>query len=365
MKILCDKASLVSAMDTILKAVPNRTTNPYLECVLIEAVDDTIRLTSNDMEMCINTVLEGEIKEPGTTAIEANMLNNIARKLPAGDISISVENGSASALVQGGKSKFNIPCKDGDGFVSMPSFTNGTMFAVPQSALREIIMGVVFCADLTSQTAMMTGCFFELDGTEFKVTALDGHRVGIRKTVIATPVEKTSCVVPAKTLIEVSKIIRNTQELVHINVSKSNIIFQFDNTILLSRLIAGDYFKTDKLAKMDVKTEFKADASEFIDCLNRSTVLLKQGDKKPLILEITDGNVHFHTMTSMGVADEDMEIDKEGDDLKVGFNPRFLLDAVNAIGTDEIEMRLSGARTPAVFTDDSGDYSYIVLPINI
>ena len=364
MKITCEKSILVNAMRIILKAIPKRTTNPIMECVLIEADKEIISLTSNDMEIAINTNLDGETKEPGRTAIEANMLFNIANKLPNGNITISTDTNDSSATIKGGKSKFQIPCKNADDFIGMPQFENGIQFSIPADDLKDLIVSVAFCSELNGNNAMMGGCKLQIKGNELSLCALDGHRIGIKKFTLNEYPEDTEAVIPTRTLLEISKILTGG-DTVKAVVSKANVIFQFGETVVLSRLIAGEYFNFERIFKSEPTTIMHFSAGDFSDCVNRATVLIRESDKKPLILDISDDNVHFFAQSNVGTANEDLDIEKTGSDLRVGYNPRFLLDAINAIDHDNIEMRMCGARGPAIFTEDDDRYTYVVLPVNI
>ena len=173
MKIQCDKTSLVNVMKIILRAIPKKTTNPILECVLIDADNSGIRMTSNDLEMCINTMMDGTVIEPGSVAIDANMLNNIAMKLPNASIKIETDIDATSVKISAGKSKFNIPCKSADDFIGMPPYQEGTSITVPQDDLRDLILSVAFCSNPNDNNAMITGCNLEINGNMLSLCGLD------------------------------------------------------------------------------------------------------------------------------------------------------------------------------------------------
>lgn len=368
MKIKCERDDLVRAMKIILKAVPKRTTNPILECVLLEAHDRKVLMESNDMEMAISTAMDADVKEEGSIAVEANMLMNIASKLPNEVVNIVSDANGTSVKITAGKSKFNILCRNPEDFSKLTRFKNLSSFKISPGLFREMIVGVAFCADVTGQSknALMAGCNLCVTGDELRLCALDGHRVGLRKAKIDLPMgAEINVTIPQRALVEVSRIIDGFENEMQVEIDNAHVIFTIGETVILSRLLAGDFFDYNKVLKIEPKTVIYTSASDFGNCVNRATVLLREAEKKPLVLEITDGNMHLESISAMGQMSEDLEIEKQGDDLKVGYNPRFLLDVLNAIDHDNIEMRLCGSKTPAVFTEEDADYLYVILPVNI
>jgi len=197
------------------------------------------------------------------------------------------------------------------------------------------------------------------------VVALDGHRISVRKISLKNSYDNKKVVVPGKTLNEVSKILPgDTDKDVVIFFTDKHIVFEFDNTIVVSRLIEGDYFNIDHMLSSDYETKVKINKKEFYDCIDRATLLVKEGDKKPIILNITDESLELKISSTIGSMNESIDIAKNGKDLMIGFNPKFLIDALRVIDEEEIDIYLVNPKTPCFIKDKENKYTYMILPVN-
>ncbi|MCM1468712.1 MAG: DNA polymerase III subunit beta, partial [Alistipes sp.] len=286
MKILFNKASLLQGVNIVLKAVPSRTTMPILECILIDATANEIKFTTNDMELGIETKVEGEILERGKIAIDAKMFADIVRKLPDNEVMIETDN-NFNAIITCEKAKFNISSKSGDDFSYLPFIEKNKFITISQFGLKEVIRQTIFSISDNESKKLMTGELFEVNDNILKVVSLDGHRISIRKIEIEGNGNSMKVVVPGKTLIEISKILSNeVEDKVNIFFTSNHILFEFDNTIVVSRLIEGEYFKIDQMISSDYETKVVINKKEFLNCIDRATLLVKEGDKKPIIINI-------------------------------------------------------------------------------
>ena len=177
--------------------------------------------------------------------------------------------------------------------------------------------------------------------------------------------ENKKVVVPGKSLIEVSKIIPgSTEEMVQIFITDNHIIFEFDKTTVVSRLIDGEYFKIDQMLSSDYETKMVINKRELLDCIDRATLLVKEGDKKPIIMNITDGNMELKINSVIGSMEEDIEIHKEGKDILIGFNPKFFIDALRVIDEEEVNIYMVNPKAPCFIKDDNDKFIYLILPVN-
>ena len=173
-------------------------------------------------------------------------------------------------------------------------------------------------------------------------------------------------VVPGKTLNEVSKIISGgTDDEVRLYFTENHVLFEFDDTIVVSRLIEGEYFRIDQMLSSDYDTKISVNKKEFLNCIDRATLLVREGDKKPIVIEISDGKMELKIDSSMGSMDEEIDIEKEGKDILIGFNPKFLIDALKVIDDEVIHMYLMNPKAPCFIRDDEENYTYLILPVNI
>ena len=365
MKIICSKNSLLKSVSISLKAVPSKTTMPILECILIDATTNQIKFTTNDMELGIETIVEGTIEEKGMIALDAKILYEIIRRLPDNDVTIKTDD-KLTAFITCEKAKFTIPGKSGEDFAYLPIIEREECLTVSQFTLKEMIRQTIFSIAANETNRLMTGELFEIKDNCLKIVSLDGHRIAIRRMELKKDYSDRKVVVPGKTLNEISKILSGEiDDLVNIYFSKNHILFEFDQTIVVSRLIEGEYFRIDQMLSSDYETKISINKKEFLDCIDRATLLVREGEKKPIIIEISDNTMELRIDSAMGSMDENIDIIKEGKDILIGFNPRFLIDALKVIDDETISIYLVNPKAPCFIRDDDENYTYLILPVNI
>lgn len=364
MKFVCSKSNLLTGVQTVAKAVPSKTTMSILECILIEADNGNIILTANDMELGIETVIEGDVLISGKIALDAKIFLEIVRKLPDNDITIETDDNNKTTITCE-KAKFNIIGKSGDDFSCIPVIEKKDPLLISQYTLKEAIRQTIFSISDNDNNKLMTGELFEINNDELKVVSLDGHRISIRKIKLKDSYPFKKIVVPGKTLNEISKILSGDMEKdVYIYISEKHIIFEFDNNTVVSRLIEGEYFKINQMLSSDYETKVKVNKRELLNCIDRATLLIKEGDKKPIIINITDDNMELKINSSVGSMDEEIDIDKSGKDLMIGFNPRFLIDALRVIDDEEVDLYMVNPKAPCFIKNPEESYIYLILPVN-
>ena len=364
MKIICTKSNLVKGVSIVSKAVPSKTTMPILECILIDASTDVVKLTANDMELGIETTIDGEISERGILAINARIFSEIVRKLPDSDVVIESINDS-QAIITCEKAKFNIAAQSGEDFAYLPSVEKDDFITVSEYTLKEVIRQTIFSIADSDTNKMMIGELFEIDENILKVVSLDGHRISIRKIELKDSYSPKKVIVPGKTLQEISKIVGGEAESdVDISFTRNHIVFEFDRTVVVSRLIEGEYFKIDQMLSSDYETKVKINKRELLDCIDRATLLIKEGDKKPIIIDIRDDSMELKIKSQAGSMDEVILCAKEGRDLLIGFNPKFLIDALRVIDDEEVDLYFMNAKAPCFIKDEAQSYIYLILPVN-
>ena len=364
MKLVVSKSNLLRGVNIVSKAVPTRTTMAILECILIDASTNEIKLMANDLELGIETKIEGNIIERGIIALDAKFFAEVVRKLPDSDVTIETD-ANLKTIISCEKAKFDIVGKSGDDFSRIPYIEKNDSIVMSQFTLKEVIRQTIFSISDNDNNKLMTGELFEINENQLKVVSLDGHRISIRYIEFKNNYDHKKVVVPGKTLQEVSKIIPgNVDEDVVIYISNNHIVFDFDNTTVVSRLIEGEYFKIDQMLSSDYETKVKINKKELLDCIDRSTLLVKEGDKKPIIMNVTDGNMQLKITSFIGSMNEDIDIEKEGKDLLIGFNPKFFIDALRVIDEEEVSLYMVNPKAPCFIKDDAGKFIYLILPVN-
>ena len=364
MKLVFTKSNLNKAVGIVMKAVPTRTTMNILECILIDATTNEIKFTGNDMELGIETIVEGEIIEKGKIAIDAKLFSEIVRKLPDNDITLTTDSNN-NALITCEKSKFNIAGKSGDDFSYLPAIIKDKMITLSQFQLKEVINQTIFSIAINDNNKMMTGELFEVNEGTLKVVGLDGHRIAIRNIKLEGRSDYVRVVIPGKTLQEISKILNaDAESFVNIYFTNNHVLFEFDQTHVVSRLIEGDYFKISQMLSNDYETKVSINKKEFLDSIDRANLLIREGDKKPIIINILNGLLQVNVNSAIGALNEDIDIDKEGKDIMIGFNPKFLMDALMVIDDENVTMYLVNHKSPFFIRDKEENYIYLILPVN-
>ncbi len=411
MKLICSKSNLLHGVNIVSKAVPTRTTMAILECILIDASANEIKLTANDMELGIETKIEGEIAERGVIALDAKIFSEIVRKLPDSEVVIETDasfktiitcekakfnivgksgddaldakifseivrklpdsevvietDASFKTIITCEKAKFNIVGKSGDDFSYIPYIERNESIDLSQFTLKEVIRQTIFSIADNDNNKLMTGELFEINENQLKVVSLDGHRISIRSIELKNSYQHKKVVVPGKTLQEVSKILPGSaEEEVHMFLTDNHIVFEFDQTTVVSRLIEGEYFKIEQMLSSAYETKIKINKRELLSCIDRATLLVKEGDKKPIIMNVTDGNMELKINSFIGSMNEDIDIAKEGKDILIGFNPKFFIDALRVIDEEEISLYMVNPKAPCFIKDDEGKFIYLILPVN-
>ena len=364
MKLICAKNELLKSVNISLKAVSSKTTMPILECILIDASAAEITFTSNDMELGIETKVKGIIEEKGIVALDAKLFSDIIRKLPDSDVTIQTD-ANLNTTITCEKAKFTIPGKSGDDFAYLPVIERTEGIESSQFTLKEVIRQTIFSIAANENNKLMTGELFEIKDNMLKVVSLDGHRIAIRKIELKDNYPASKVVVPGKTLNEISKILSGeVEDQVKIFFTENHIVFEFDDTVVVSRLIEGEYFRIDQMLSSDYETKVKINKREFLECIDRATLFVKEGDKKPIIITIDDTGMQLNINSQMGSMNEEIDIDKEGKDIMIGFNPKFLIDALKVIDDEEISIYLVNPKAPCFIKNEEESYIYLILPVN-
>ena len=366
MKLRFQKDDIVNGISIVMKAVPSKTTMSILECILIDASSGEIKLTGNDMELGIETTVNGEILEHGKIALDAKLFSEITRRVSSQNAVVTIESDDKfNTTISCENSVFNIQGRDGDEFSYIPYIEKNKYISLSQFTLKEVIQQTIFSISPNDSNKMMAGELFEVNENQLKVVSLDGHRISIRNVTLKDHYENTKVIVPGKTLSEISKILGGDNEKeVLIYFSTNHILFEFDQTIVVSRLIEGEYFRINQMLSSDYETKVTINKKEFLDCIERATILIRENDKKPLILNVGDNSMELKLNSSFGSMNAELMIHKTGKDIMIGFNPKFLIDALRVIDDEEINIYMMNPKSPCFIKDKEANYIYLILPVN-
>lgn len=364
MKLVCSKSNLLNGVQIVSKAVSSKTTMSILECIMVDATKGIISLTGNDMDLGIETIIEGNIVEKGAIALDAKIFLEIVRNLPDSDITIETDSNYKTTITCE-KAKFTIIGKSGEDFSYLPVVEKQDSIVISQFTLKEVVRQTIFSISDNDNNKLMTGELFEINGNQLRVVSLDGHRISVRKIELREEYAPKKVIVPGKTLNEVSKILPGgADSFVTISFTDKHIVFEFDSTTVVSRLIEGEYFKIDQMLSSDYETKVKINKKELISCISRATLLVKEGDKKPIIINITDGSMELKINSIVGSMNEEIDIEKQGKDLMIGFNPKFMIDALRVIDDEDVDIYMVNPKAPCYIKNVEESYIYMILPVN-
>ena len=364
MNILFKKEHLSQAISTVSKAISTKTTNPILECILFDAAGAEIRLVANDEELGIETLVPGEIVQGGAIAIEAKMIADIIRRTDEEEIRMETD-ASFKVVVTCGSAVFQLVGRDPDEFNDLPRVEKQQYVSLSQFTLREMTRQTIFSVDNSNSNKMMGGVLVEVKENILRFTTLDGHRISIRSVTLKDNYGQVKVIIPSKTLGEITKIISADHEKeIIIHFGTNQVLFSFDKTTVISRLIEGEYFKIEHMISSDYDTKLTVNKQRLLNSIEQSVIFIRENDHQPIILDISENRVHLLIRSMFGSMDADLSAVKEGNDLMIAFNPRFLIDALRAIDEEEVTLYMTNAKAPCFIRDKEENYIYLVLPVN-
>ena len=365
MKISCSQAALLESVNVVSKAVPVKTTMPILECILLKAEGGQIILTASNMDLGIeNVVKDGEIEEEGIVALDAKLFSDVVRNLPKSTVYIETDE-LFHTTIKCDKALYKVIGKSGQDFPALDPVKISDPIEMSQASLKDIIRQTSFAVAENEANKMMTGMLVQIHDNTMKMVALDGHRISIRVIELRDSYPDYKVIVPGKQMSEINKILSSdTDDMVQIYITSSQMIFDIEYTMMVIRLIDGEYFNYEQMMRNEFNTKLTVNRRELIESVNRATLLVKEGEKKPVIVNITDDQMELMGNSAVGSMNESLPIVKEGADQMIGFNPKFLVDALRAIDDEEITMYLYDAKSPCFIRNDTETYNYVVLPVN-
>ena len=363
MNIVCDKVLLSAAIDGVSKAVTMRSAIPVLEGILLKAEGFQLTLTGYDLEMGIVTTIEANVKEAGEIVLNAKLLSNMISRMPAGQITItSAENGKTT--IQSGVAQFEIQSMPANDFPELPNTGAEETLTIKTGMLKDMIERTLYAVSQDEKKPAHTGELFEIQPDKLTVVALDGYRLAI----VERPVEAVKdirIIVPSKTMTEVSHLLPNDdEEPVHISANRRYVVFMTAGYTIMSRLIEGEFLNYHNVIPAGSRTRVTIDTKEFIETIERASLIITERLKNPLRISFTEGKVVVRCQTNLGRVVDEFNADCDGDEVEIGFNNRYLLDALRNARTEKVRMEVSGPLSPVkVLPAEGNDFLYLVLPV--
>lgn len=364
MKITCDRTSIVEAVSNVQRAVSTKSCLTALEGILLKTLDDKIELCGYDLEIGITTTIDATIDEPGEIVISAKIFSDIIRRLPGKTIELN----SDEKLVTTIKSEFSVFSLAGlspNDYPDLPNVDSRAAFSINNNTLKSMIKQTIFAVSDSDAKPINTGTLFEICQGNINLVSVDGYRLAKRTEKIDIDSE-FKFVVPGKTLNEILKLIPENEENIDISVGKRHITFRVGNYNIISRLLEGEFLDYTAAIPTVYSTDITANTKTLIDSIERVSLVITDRLKSPIRCIFADNSVKISCITNIGKANDEAPLTMTGDNLEIGFNNRYLLDALKNTDTDEVRLQVNGPLSPMkVLPKEGEDFIFLVLPVRL
>ncbi len=368
MKFVCEKEKILKGINSVINGVSSKTTMPILEGILIQTNDNEVKLTSYDLEIGIEYILDANILEQGNTVVNAVMFSEIIRKLPNAEIQIRI-NENNLLEIECESSLYKLATMNPEEFPELPKINIDNSVKLEQTTLKNMIRKTIFAVSTEENRPIFTGSLFEIIDHKLNIVAVDGYRLAIKSKEIEET-NNFNCVIPGKTLNEVNKIISDSFDMITVGIAKNQALFEMENCKIVTRLLDGEFLKYSNTIPQNWETRIKANKNNIQNCFERilliSSSSIEKEKKYPVKVNIEVGKVTISCSNQTGDAKEEIFVETEGKELEIGFNPRFFLDALKAIDDEEVYIEFGTNRSPCIIRPiEAGDYVYMILPIKM
>ena len=366
MRFTCEKSMLVQGLNIAGRTVAQKSSLSVIEGILCKA-GHGLALTGYNMETAITFEIEAEVADPGQCILPAKLFGDIIRRLPEGPVTVVVDD-NFKVSIRAGYASFTISAESADDYPELPDVNSGRPIRIPQNKLKELISGTIFAVSENQGRPIHTGVKFEVSDTAITAIAVDGFRLA-RRTF--HPEEATgrelSFVVPAAGLKEVEKILTDSDEDAAFTLGTKHILFQVGNATLVCRLLEGEFLDWRRVVPTNCPIKLVANVSDLASSVERVGLIVSEKYKSPVRCVFSHQELLMRTNTTIGAAEDRCSIAGDGKELEIGFNVRYLADALRVVPSDEVTLELTNGLSPIVLTpvDDKFDFSYMVLPVRI
>ncbi|HOJ79228.1 MAG TPA: DNA polymerase III subunit beta [Clostridiales bacterium] len=367
MKIICSKEKLLEGINIVQKAVSAKTPLPILEGILVEA-GDQVKLTSNDLEIGIECIIEADVREEGAIVLNARMFGEIIRKFPDAEVLIEVRENN-NVVIECENSMFEIRGLDAEGFPALPTLEKKDGIKISQRMLKDMIRQTIFAVSTDENRPMLTGSLFEYKDGKFTIVSIDGYRLAMRCFEPENENETVSAerkfVIPGKTLNEIAKILQPVDDDIYIYAAGNQILFDMGNCIMTSRLLEGEYLNYMSIFPKDHETKVRVNTKDLLSCFERASLVITSEERRyPVSLDITEKKIVITANTEAGNVREELKIDMEGKRLEISFYHKFFIEALRAIDNETIDIYFTTSLGPCTIKPLQGnDFAYLILPI--
>ncbi len=366
MRFTCEKNMLVTGLNITGRTVSQKSTLSALEGILCQA-DVGLSLTGYNLDTAITYQIDAEVTDPGSCVLPAKLFGDIVRRLPEGPVTVVVDE-SFHVSIRGGYASFAISAESSEDYPELPDVGQGRSVMIPQKALKELISSTIFAVSENQARPIHTGVKFEVSDDAISAIAVDGFRLARRTWHADSPIgRELSFVVTSQSLKEVEKILADSDEDAAFTLGKTHILFQVGSATLICRLLEGEFLDWRRVVPTGCPIQLGAHVGDLQSSIDRVGLVVNEKYKSPVRCVFSNQELQLRTNTTLGSAQDKCAIAGDGKDLEIGFNGRYLSDALRAIPCEEVIMNLTNGLSPIVLTpaDDKYDFSYMVLPVRI
>lgn len=369
MKIVCDKDTILKAINSVVKGVASKTTMPILEGILIQTNDNEIKLTTYDLEIGIEYVMECEVKEQGSTVVNAIMFSEIIRKLPDTEIYISLNSQNLLEIECEG-SLYKLATMNPEEFPELPKIEIENSIEIDQNVLKNMIRRTIFAVSTEESRPIFTGCLFEVENNQLTLVSVDGFRLALRSIYLTKQSNDFQAVIPGKTLQEINKIITDSFEPIKLGVAKNQALFEMEHCKVVTRILDGEFLNYKNVIPSNWETRIKVNKSNIQNSFERISLIsassVEKEKKYPVKVQVDIGKVVISCTNQTGDAKEELYVSTEGKNLEAGFNPKYFLDSLKVIDEEEIYIEFGTSISPCLIkSTENNDYTYMILPIRL
>ena len=366
MRFTCEKNTLLTGLNVTGRTVAQKSAISAIEGILCKA-GDGLSLTGYNMETAITYLIEAEVSDMGQCVLPARLFGDIIRRLPEGPVTVVVDD-NYKVSIRAGYASFTISAESADEYPTLPDVGDGRSIRIPQTAMKELISGTIFAVSENQGRPIHTGVKFEVEEDRVSAIAVDGFRLARRTYHTQEPTgRQLSFVVPAPGLKELEKILSDGDNQVAFTLGTRHILFQVGQATLICRLLEGEFLDWRKVVPTNCPIRLCAHVSDFASSIERVGLIVSEKYKSPVRCIFGNQQVLLRTNTTIGAAEDQCSLAGDGKELEIGFNVRYLADALRAIPSEEVILELTNGLSPIVMTpaDEKLDFSYMVLPVRI
>ena len=366
MRFTCEKSLLVQGLNIAGRTVAQKSSLSVIEGILCKA-GLGLSLTGYNMETAITYTVEAEVADPGQCILPAKLFGDIIRRLPEGPVTVVVDD-SFKVSIRAGYASFTISAESAEDYPELPDVNTGRAIKIPQTKLKELISGTIFAVAENQGRPIHTGVKFEVTGNSITAIAVDGFRLARRTHHTAEPTGRDlNFVVPAAGLKEVEKILSDTDEAVAFTLGPKHILYQIGAATLVCRLLEGEFLDWRRVVPTNCPIKLVANVGDLASSVERVGLIVSEKYKSPVRCVFSNQVLLMRTSTTIGAAEDRCSIAGDGKELEIGFNVRYLADALRVIPAEEVTLELTNGLSPIVLTpvDDKFDFAYMVLPVRI